>query len=150
MKSPLTFFQGIVLVIVLSFIGLIVLIIFSKSLDFGLVEENYYEKDLKYQEQINRIELAKSLSEPVEIQYLDNVISIVFPKNFNYSNVNGKIHLFRPSNPDLDIVFPIKLNDKGKQLIDISELKYGSWIVKLEWMHEGLEYYTEKRIFIND
>jgi hypothetical protein len=150
MKNPFNILNGTILVIVLSIVGLILLIIFSQSLDFGLTQENYYEQGLKYQQQIERIERTKALSESVKISLEKSILLIEFPELFVPNNVIGKIHFFRPSNPSLDKILPLELSENGIQKIDLSDFLNGLWIVKLYWSNKDLEYYMEKRIFINN
>lgn len=149
MKNPFTMLNGIIATIVLSVVGLIVLIVFSGTLDFGLVEEDYYEKGLQYQDQIERIESTNKLSEPVKIKNLGSNIYIKFPELFDFDMIEGKTQLFRPSDPKLDRFVPLQLDEEGQQIINVSSLDQGAWIVKLNWSHDSIEFYTEKRIFLN-
>lgn len=149
MKSPITFLQGIVAVIVLSVIGLIILIIFSGKVKFGMVDDNYYEKDLQYQDQIDRIERTENLIEPVLIDIIGSYINIDFPMQFNPADISGSIRLYRPSNPDLDQYINILLDNDGRQLIKSDKLLAGAWKVMIEWYYDDNDYYFEKRIFIN-
>jgi hypothetical protein len=148
MKNPFNILNGTIFVIILSIIGLIVLIIFSQSLDFGLTREDYYEQDLKYQSQIERIERTINLIEPVDISIMNNILQIKFPDVFDSKEVSGTIQLFRPSDPNLDRTIPLELDTNGIQNSNISALLNGLWIVKMNWVHSGSEYYMEKRIFI--
>jgi hypothetical protein len=149
MKNPFTILNGIIATIVLSVVGLIVLIVFSGTLDFGLVEQDYYEKGLQYQDQIDRIESTNKLSEPVMITNLGNHVLIKYPEIFDFNTIEGKTQLFRPSDPKLDRILPLQLDEEGQQIINVSSLNQGAWIVKLNWSQDSVEYYTEKRIFLN-
>ena len=149
MKNPFNILNGTILIIVLSVVGLIVLIFFSRSLKFGLVQEDYYEQDLKYQQQIERIERTNALEKSVIISLENDTLLIDFPEIFNFRDISGKIHLFRPSDPELDRFIPLELNESGAQKIDTDELYNGLWKVKLNWTHKELEYYKEKRIFLS-
>jgi len=150
MKSPFNILNGTIFVILFSIVGLIVLIIFSQSLDFGLVQDDYYEQDLKYQKQIERIERTNALPESVKILLVNDVLLVDFPELFQANEVGGSIHLFRPSDPNLDQKISLELLNDGTQEIDVTQLLKGSWLVKLNWSHKDLEYYMEKRIFLTN
>lgn len=150
MKTPLTFLQGIILVIIIAIIGLVTLIIISQSNDFGMVEKNYYETDLKYQEQIERIARTDALPEKIVFEQTPKFIEIKFPAMFNPSDISGEIVLYRPSNPNLDQLLPLKLDNNNDQIIDVTNFECGAWLIKLNWTYQDLEYYTEKRIYINN
>jgi nitrogen fixation protein FixH len=150
MKSPITFLQGIVTIIILSILGLIILIIFSGKMKFGMVNANYYEKDLQYQDQINRIKRTADLKESVQIEIVGTNISINFPELFEYKSVTGEIKLYRPSDPSMDRNLIISLDTNGQQLIKTDNLKSGAWKIQITWYYDDLGYYTEKGIFISN
>lgn len=150
MKTPLTFLQGIILTIIIAVVGLVILILISRTNDFGLVEENYYEKDLRYQEQIERMARTDTLTENLVFKQTNGFIEIKFPAIFTSLEVNGEIQFYRPSDPRLDKIIQLKLDDNNNQIFDVTNMEHGAWIVKLKWSANDLEYYTEKRIFLNN
>ena len=149
MKNLFNIRNGIIFTIIISIIGLIWYIVFSYSVEFGMVEEDYYEKGLNYQDQIERIQNANQLPEPVTIINLGNHIQIKFPESLDFNSAEGQIQFFRPSDPKLDRFVNLKLDDGGQHLINVSSFDQGAWIVKLNWTKDSVEYYTEQRIFLN-
>ena len=150
MKNPFTILNGIIITIILSIVGLVALIIFSGTLNFGLVEDDYYEKGLQYQKQITRTENTNKLVEPVEIIKSGRLVEFQFPEFFNYNGIEGWIHFYRPSDPSLDTIVPLNLTDEGIQQIDVNLYEHGAWIVKMNWEHNAVEYFIEKRIYLNN
>ena len=47
--------------------------------DVSLVSDNYYEKSLAYQDEIDKQSRTKSLDEQVKINFTGEVINILFP-----------------------------------------------------------------------
>ncbi len=47
--------------------------------DVSLVSDNYYEKSLSYQDEIDKQSRTKSLDEQVKINFNGEVINILFP-----------------------------------------------------------------------
>jgi hypothetical protein len=117
--------------------------------DVSLVTDDYYQQELKYQDQIDKIERTNALSEKPAIDFDGLGVNISFPKLLIEKNVVGKIHFYRPSDPGLDFALPISLNSEGIQLISTKQLAAGYWRLKLNWMMNGKEYYNEKAIIIN-
>ena len=150
MKIRFTFFHGIMVAIIAPIILLTIFIIFSKYNTFGLVEKDYYQKELDYQSQIDRESRTNQLSQNVNIYADDIVIVLQFPSIFLSENISGNIYFFRPSDINMDINIQINLNDDGSQIIDKTLLQHGTWVVKINWKNNEIEYYTEKRIFINN
>lgn len=123
--------------------------IIFKSQPVDLVAENYYEKQIKYQEQIDRIQRTKNLSEAVKVKYNaeSQQIAIRFPKIFPSAQVEGKITLYRPSDAKMDFSLPIALNDLGIQIIPANTFTPGLWRIKLSWAVNEVEYYYEEPLY---
>ena len=91
--------------IVLAFIGFISFIMyfvismnFNNKYDHDLVVEDYYGEELMYQNDINKLENSKKLSENISYQKTDAGLLIQFPKDFDASKITGNVFLYRPSN----------------------------------------------------
>ena len=95
--------------IVLAFIGFIGFILFfvirmntDKKYDHHLVTEEYYEKELKYQDDIDKLKNGKALKENVSYTRTEDGLLVRFPQAFDVKDINGKVFLYRPSNEHLD------------------------------------------------
>jgi len=149
MKSSNIFLYGIIIAIVVPFVLLIAFVIFSSNNSFKLVEKDYYQKEMNYQSQIDRETRTNQLSEKVNIILNDERVEIQFPSIFLPADIDGGIIFFRPSDSQLDFSTKIDLNDDGLQHISTTDMNKGAWIVKIFWNNQQDEYYSEKRIFIN-
>jgi hypothetical protein len=136
-------------------IGIIVFVVLSVSMtvifmtqDVSLVSDNYYQKSLSYQEEIDKQSRSKSLDEQVEINFNGEVINILFPKAYLDKNISGEIYCYRPSNPALDFKLPLQLTE-GNQIIPVERFEKGFWRIKLNWIMDGNGYYNERAITIN-
>jgi hypothetical protein len=126
------------------------MVIYSFRQELNMVTDNYYEKDLRYQEQIDRITNTKHLIDKPTAVYrsADKIIAVHFPQNMMHKRIKGELHLFRPSDNKMDITYAISLDERGSQFIDASLYSKGEWIIKLSWSDQYLEYYDEINIFI--
>jgi hypothetical protein len=122
--------------------GFIIYILFflfqALSFDGDLVAEDYYEKELMYQDNIDAQTNFKKLKEEVVVLRLDEYVQIDLPKTTTYE---GEIHLYRPSNADLDNKYPIK---GEKVYIPNEDLQKGNYQLKISWKSNNKLYYTEK------
>ena len=84
--------------------------------DVSLVSDNYYEKSLSYQTEIDKQSRTNSLDEQVKINFNGEVINILFPSTYLDKNISGEIYFYRPSNPKLDFKLPLELNEEGNQI----------------------------------
>jgi len=133
---------GIVIAIVL-FIGfimvLITLMMSDDNLDHELVTDEYYKKELVYQEEIDAEKNAQLLTENIKITKTSEGLLLIFPKDLDYSNIDGKVSLYRPSNKNLDFELPLDLSSH-QLLIPNNKLVEGRWDISVDWKYEGVSY----------
>lgn len=117
--------------------------------DFHLVYEDYYDKEIKYQGEIDRMKNAMELKDGLKIEYLlrEDKIKITYPPD-QKNSIKGAIYLFRPSDSSLDTSFPIESDPEGVQIISVSSLKDGLWQVKVNWAFGNKEYQQEKNLIL--
>jgi nitrogen fixation protein FixH len=130
------FYGGFVAIVLAS-------VFFAMTQRVELVSDNYYEKELKYQEQIDKSQRTKSLKEKTEIQLLDKQIKIKFPNLPDKNNQKNSILLYRPSNVSKDLKIAISVDSQGIQIIPTEKLEKGFWKIKLSWVSNEAEYYDE-------
>lgn len=141
---------GIFIVITLFILTVIAFFIYMSSLDINLVEDNYYEKELVYQEKIDKIANSRTLSEQIKITADKERIQIRFPSVTTGKSPEGTILFFRPSDPGLDYSIPIALNDSSMQFIDAGRMGPGRYIVKIDWSLDDQLYYHEEGLMIGN
>lgn len=140
---------GLTLVIILFIGATLGVVFFASSLDYYMVSENHYEKAVKYQQQIDRIEHTRALKKAVVIrQKASRDIQIQFPDSLASLRPKGTIKLYRPSDSNLDRSFELLLDDNGLQTISAANLEKGKWTVQLTWNTDNKEYFEEKEIFL--
>lgn len=150
LKKNISWPLGITLVFVLFFIFLFGFLVYSRIHKVDLVTRDYYKREIAYQEQIDRVERTKALSESITIKYdeISQKITLIFPSQIKPSNISGNILFFRPSDAKQDEVKSIELSEERQQTIDVKHLSKGMWRMKIFWQFDGDEYYEEKIIII--
>jgi hypothetical protein len=133
--------------IAILYIGFVVLtlafVIFAMNQRVDLVTDNYYEKELKYQEQIDKSKRTKDLKEKMDIQLLDKAVKIKFPAPPDKNIQKDFILFYRPSDPSKDIKIQVAADSLGFQIIPVEKLSKGFWKIKLNWTSKGSEFYDE-------
>jgi hypothetical protein len=114
----------------------------------NLVTDKYYEKSLKYQDEIDRQSRTNSLNEEVKINFNGQELTFLFPEDYKNKNISGEIYFYRPSNPKLDFKIPLLLNEASSQIIPTQRLEKGFWRLKLNWTMDGNGYCNEKAITV--
>lgn len=134
---------GIALVYTLFALSIIALVVNSFSKKIDLVTPDYYAKELKYQQQINKMNAAKNLPLAATWVVSNKAIELIFPADFDANQLSGDITLFKPSNNMSDKRFSIKTAENGIQSIPIEGLEKGMYKMKIDWKHGNQAYYQE-------
>ncbi len=138
--------------IILAFIGFISFIMYfiiTMSTDdrftHELVTENYYAEELAYQNDIDKLNNAKSLSDNITYKKTNEGLIINFPDNIDYKKITGNVFLYRPSNKHLDFDTAISLSNPYL-LIPDKRLVDGRWNIKVDWQFNGKSYLYKESI----
>ncbi len=138
--------------IVLAFIAFIIFIlyfVFRMSTDdranHDLVTEEYYKKELSYQQEIDASRNAAEMGAKLTIEKSEKGISIAFPEQFDLNKIEGIVSLYRPSNKHLDVNFPISLS-KTHLLIPDKRLVDGRWDIIVSWSYEGNAFLHKEKL----
>lgn len=113
--------------------------------DHEMVTEEYYKKEMVFQEQLDKSQRAYDLKEKLAITTSSDGIVIDFPKSFDITKIKGKVFLYRPSNQKLDFEIPISLSSSNL-LIPKTSLVDGHWEITIDWEYEGKGYLNKQQI----
>ena len=141
--------------IVLAMAGFIVFILYfvitmvtDNKFNFELVVEDYYKKEIGFQQQLDAQKNASILEERVKIEQSNKGLMIVFPDKKMASDLNnGTVSFYRVSQKNLDFEIPLVL-ENDTMFIPATKLLPGRWDVSIEWNFSGKPYMvTEKIMF---
>ncbi|QNM85511.1 FixH family protein [Polaribacter pectinis] len=139
---------GIVIAII-CFMGFILYMVITMSTDksysYDLVTEKYYQKELKFQDEINAEKNALTLKEKVQISTTELGLKIEFPSEFIPKDIKGKVFLYRPSNKQLDFEIPISISNTYL-LVPEKRLLGGRWNITVLWNYKNKDYLFKKEL----
>lgn len=140
---------GIILAFALFIAGTAGLIIMACSHKEDLVSSDYYEKELKYQGQLERLNRTRQLPTPGSVSYeaAGKSIRISLPASHALA-ARGLVQLYRPSGAGMDRQFELDVDSSGAQSIDASALHPGLWKVRVSWTVGELEYYIDQKLVV--
>jgi len=139
---------GIVIAMILfmSFIMFLVIkMTTDKDYSHDMVVEEYYKKELAYQQEIDAEENSKLLSESITGEKVEKGWLLTFPEEIENSKIEGTVFLYRPSNKQLDFDLPIVLSGSNL-LIPDKRLLDGRWNITVDWKFNGKNYLYKKAI----
>lgn len=123
---------------------MIIMVLQSTQKDVELVRPDYYDQEVKYQQQIDKEQNVKGLESPVSVAWQDGELHLQFPPSIAQAGAKGEILLFRPSDAQLDTRLALKLDTAGRQVLNISGAKSGMWRVQIDWESNGKGYFVEE------
>jgi nitrogen fixation protein FixH len=141
--------KGILITIIVFLAGTAIMIIIAVNSKYDLVANNYYEKGIKYQDKIDKINRTNALPEKTGIEFLGNAVSVSMPRMFASDKIKGELVFYRPSDAGKDFKIPLQLDSENKMVINTGMLEKGFWKVQLEWNIETTQYYNESFFTIN-
>lgn len=118
----------------------------SFQYDRSLVVDDYYAKDLAYQEQFDRLSNTLTHNADLSISKQNGILSIRFPEG--HKSPQGGIQFYRPDNQNLDQHYPIAVDSAGQFHKNIEDLIPGKWKIKVSWQWDGVDYFVEKETVI--
>ncbi len=119
--------------------------------DMPLVEEDYYEKGIAYQKDIDKQEGASQLIN-INVAHLQaagfdsNALFVFLQKQTVGDTIYGSASFYRPSDVKLDFRTDFRLIDSVPTAFDVSKLNKGKWKVILNWQKADIDHKIEKEI----
>ena len=141
---------GIILTLTVFITGTVGLVVMACSQRVDLVSPDYYERELKYQGQIDRVERTHRAANQGSVAYdaAGKCITVSLPADQVSLAVWGSIELYRPSAAGMDHAVSLKPDAKGIQRLDASGLAPGLWRVRVSWTSEKQNYYLEQAVVV--
>jgi nitrogen fixation protein FixH len=113
-----------------------------------LVGTDYYDQEIRYQDQIDRLRRTAAVGPAVQIGYGSGRIKINLPTEHLSKGVSGVVHFYRPSNAALDHEVPLAVDTFGHQTIGAAGLIPGLWRVRVGWKAGGEEFFRDETIVV--
>jgi hypothetical protein len=128
-------------------VGLMVVAWWQKD---SLVRADYYDQEMRYQGQMERLERTRRLGTQVSVGYDPGAqhIRIALPIDHARQQAQGRIQLYRPSEAGLDRYFNLALDDSGTQFLDAGTLRPGLWKVRVLWQVANQEYALDEQVVV--
>lgn len=128
------FFAGFVLF-------MLALVFFASRQRVQLVTEDYYEKELEFQDEKEKQARTAALPEPLRWELRDDMLLLDFPDAAGTS-FQGALYLYNPSDEALDRRMDFD-TPNDSLLIDLSALPSSRYTLKVDWQAGGIAYYSE-------
>lgn len=141
---------GIVLALGLFAAGTVALIVIASSHKVDLVATDYYEQEIQFQSQLERLNRTAPFGDEVKVAYdaTTRRITISLPAGHANPDTAGRIHLYRPSMTGKDRELALNLDADGRQSVDAAALLPGLWKVRVHWTAQNQEYFADRSVLV--
>jgi len=148
MKIKFNWGTGIVLALIVMVSGMLVLVSIAVRQDFDLVDKDYYQKSITYQQHIEKVGNTAELEKKIAFELSADTLKLTFPNLGNYKNIAGKIHFYSPVEARRDFSLEVNVDTGFSQIIYLKKLEKGRYQVKIDWKAGEVEYYQEEEIAV--
>jgi len=141
---------AIIAYFILFISAMVTWIVYASHQKLDLVSKDYYEQEIQFQKQVDRLNNTAQFRHDVAIRYdlAAQTITLKLPPGHAKEAVLGRIHLYRPSDASLDEVTALAVDISGAQTVNVSKLQPGFWKVQLYWRVKDQEYYFNQPLTI--
>lgn len=131
-----------------AFVVLIVgLVVFSFSQDFHLEDENYYEKEVMFGDEMKAVQNFNALNNDVEIEQGD-LLKFHFPDSLKNDTLNVSLTLKRPNDAKFDQV--LEFNQVTSPIVlPTNDLIGGNYNLVFAFQINETPYLRKKTIYLN-
>ncbi len=140
---------GLVLFFIVFTAYIVGFVIFASRQKMDLVRADYYDQEIRFQQQIDRVKRTAPVMADADIAYdrSGELVTVSFPPS-RRDEISGTVSFYRPSDSGLDTNVKLGLDPAGRQSMSVRSLRAGLWKVRIQWKAAGQEYYFEKPIVI--
>lgn len=114
-----------------------------------MVTDNYYGKELKYQEQLDKIRRSNSLGGPLRWMVNKKSVRLTFPVEVRNKNIKANILFYRPDNSANDFNVSCFVDSSGSYTVSSEKFRHGEYRMQVDWMAGNKTYYNEGVINID-
>jgi hypothetical protein len=114
---------------------------------YDLVSKDYYKEELRYQDRIDGLKNASSVSN-VRIEQSATAILIQLPKEQMGYAIKGDVFFYCITDERKDVHLPLELDSAASMNVLKSKLQKGAYNIKLNWELSKALYYNEQKIII--
>ncbi len=129
-------------------VAMIGMVFIAMRQDNDLIEENYYEKELAFQAQIDAAKRLDAVDDGKFLKLSTNNIMLQLPMGTFEQNVSGKIEFLRRDDARKDAKFDLHVNENGSEFFPIQLFSMGSYQVRISWENDALLYFQQEDLMI--
>lgn len=141
---------GIIVAFAVFITATATLIVVATRNRMELVTHDYYEQELRYQQQMDRIGRTRALRSKIKVvqDAVRHRLTIQLPSEHVGHHAMGRIYFYRPSAAGQDQQMELEPDSRGEQSVDVGQFAPGLWKVRVFWTVGDAEYFSDKTVVL--
>ncbi len=148
MKIKFNWGTGVVMALLIMMAGMTYLVSIAIRQDHDLVDDNYYQKSINYQQHIDDAGNTAKLDQKLVFTLSVDTLKIQFPELAVSTDYSGEIHFYSPVAAKRDFKLAAKPDTGFAQIIALKSMEAGRYQVKVNWTANSVSYFQEEEILI--
>lgn len=128
--------------------GIMTMVFIASKQTNEMQEENYYAKELVYQNTIDGKNNLNKITEKLFIKNLEDNVAIKIPTETAVNIEDGNIYFLRPSDQTKDLKIALNVDENYIQNIPFASLVNGLYTIKISWKSNGIPYFSEQNFMV--
>ena len=135
---------GIAFVYTAFALGMLFLVYMCTTYKVDLVQPDYYNQELAYQQRIDQKSNTAALTQHLEIAYNRNAetVHVRLPEELTGTQ-NMKLRFYRPDDSTLDKNLHQPVSTANDIVVSTNGMKAGLWRLEMSWTHGTKDYFQE-------
>lgn len=125
-------------------IGMLCMVGVAMKQSNEMIDDNYYDKELKYQDKIDASKNLSAVAEKLSITDSGNVVVLQLPLATISSNTTGTIECIRSAEQKKDVMLQLHVDATGKQVLPKTLFVNGVYQLRLDWVTNGTAYFHQQ------
>ncbi len=117
-----------------------------------LVRTDYYEEEVHYQGQLDRLNRTAAVRDQIRVEYDAPTagVRVQLPPGHGETHPAGRISFYRPSDSAHDFHLPLQVDAQAVHRSSGVRLLGGLWKIRVEWSVAGKEFYFEHSLVADE
>lgn len=139
----------IALVIGLFVVAMMTMVVIAFRQTNEMIDQNYYDKELKYQTFIDAGQRLSSVSTDRLVVIDSSGLYIKVPVSLATTFQDGTIEMLKVDDKSKDQNISFEVDNTGKFYLDKNKLVKGRYLLRIFWQSDGKSYYKEETLYNN-
>ena len=140
--------RGILIVIIVFLTAMCSMVYIATKQTNDLIDDNYYEKEVAFQSQINGELKVNAVCTSSLIAQDDKNISVTLPKALSGKVTEGTVVFLRSDDESKDVSATLEPGTETSQVVSKEKIEKGFYTARIKWKNNDTLCYREEKLYV--